>query len=147
MDIPMRYKQSIAAATVAILIGAYVFYLRMPSNDWMTPTVEGSDQVRVGQTVRVNFKVRSNRDCTLDLTRYMEQRTSTGVVLYPVLKFERKVIKSQDEVRNSFFAVVIPEAPPGQYRLFSRIKDDCSWLDRIWPRVVDTTPVEITVVP
>lgn len=145
----MKYRNHAIAAVVAILSVGYISYLRTPSHDWMKPTLPEGDKTQVGKPVRVDFKVRSRDECTLEITRYADRsNASGGIIQLPALAFERKHIRAAPEIRSSFFVVTFPQGTePGDYRIFSRVRSDCSWLDRLWPRVTDTPSVAITVVP
>lgn len=144
----MKYRNHVIAAVVAFAIVGYISYLRSPAYDWTTP-VANPDRVKTGEMSRVDFKIRSRDTCTLELTTFAERATpSGGMIQLPALAFERKHIKGSPDVRSSFYTVTFPPGTePHEYNVFRRIRSDCSWLDRIWPRVVDTPGVKIAVVP
>lgn len=143
----MITRNHILAAVAAFAVVGYISYLRTPAYDWTAP-VANSERIKVGEMVRVDFKIRSRDTCTLELTTYAERATATGVIQLPALAFERKLIKGSPDVRSSFYTVTFPPGTePHEYNVFRRIRSDCSWLDRIWPRVLDTPGVKITVVP
>lgn len=145
----MRWKQSIAAATVAIGLAAYITYLRTPAFVWRAPSVKNTE-VRATEEFNVYFKILSRENCPLIITRYAEYTgASGGIVQLPALRFEQKVIKASPDERESHFPVSFPAGTePRKYRIFSRfLINNCTWLDRLWPRIIDSEPVEVTLVP
>lgn len=142
----MRYVQHIAAAAVTLSVAGYLFYLRMPSSAFTDPHFEGGiSNFRAGDQLCLRYTVERLDTCTLDIKRYLEDESR-----------RETLIQSQTQLitpgppRPSGFAPC-PEIPrgmaPGKYKLFPRVRYDCNWLDRVWPRIVNFQAVDIIVVP
>lgn len=131
---------------VGLMIASYVYYSQIPPFTWGKPTVEHGD-VHVGVPFRVHFSVSSHENCSVDITRLAERTGANGgIIQLPPLGVEHKLIKKSTGTRASFYHVVFPlGTEPGRYRVFSRIRSDCTW--RLWRHQMDTESVLINVRP
>ena len=141
-----RYLQHAAAAIVAISLGLYVIYLRMPSSEFTNPHFpDGNHTFQPGQLICLHYTVRRLDSCTLDIKRYLEDEDRKETLI----QSQMQLIKPGPPRPSQF--TPCPEVPsgmkPGKYKLFPRLRYFCNWLDYGWPRIVDFESVPIIVVP
>lgn len=141
-----RYWQHFGAMIVGFVLASYIFFLQTSPFDWNTPTVK-TNEVKAGVPFRVDFTVRSDENCSVDITRLAERTGANGgVIQLPPLGTEHKLIRDVKGVRASHFMVTFPAGTEAaRYRIFSRIRSDCPW--RIVRHQMDTDAVVVNVVP
>lgn len=130
----------------AFVGGTWIYNHASTSTDFMNPRIVGDDTVHTGSVIRIEYDIVRYRDCRLDIGRYMERESDGREYL---IQFVNQVITadSPPHIRPSGYNAQVPvELTTDRYKVFSRVRYHCSWLDEIDQRTVNMPGVYINVI-